>query len=536
MLNSFLETFTEFLDIGRDKSAPIVLFITTTIAVIDFTLAFIYQYSEDFMNVLKIFFQKLFKYATLFALIRYFGKVVDYLIELMFIIGYKFFPEQGYVMGKIIDFDTIYSNLLVSIININKERSKLGFDKFGDQLIYLIIMIVGLIAIFLILKEIIISFIKLKTMSTIGYFLIPFNAFEQTKAMGEKLFHGILAELGVLLTAVSLTGITLKVLETRAYTSTSTGNTITLGDSLTWLFMLLLCAFLVTQAKEFGSMLINGTAAGKGSGALATGLTSVAATGASVVAAAYTGGTSLAAGSARAAQAIKSGKNLQGVLKSAREGMKAGKDYAQSTRLAKAGRRLNSGIQKTIAYGSGQRNLTNLGGDLLGGVFGTIGDQTVGHNTEEKRQKKEALFEDTIGELKDYAGTHKINNAIKAAKAEYTKALEEELKDLGEEEKVSRISKYRKATETFLKQYNSKENRMNSYRVGQRKYNERKEFDNPENRKKWKEFRDRNKFVTGKDKWGKFRDTENNRKKFYEEKEKEDAFDGIYDTENNKKN
>lgn len=67
MINNFVQIFSDMLSTGVLRTVSIVLFFMSVIASIDFILAFIFEYSNDFMSFIKVFLTKIFRYSIFFV-------------------------------------------------------------------------------------------------------------------------------------------------------------------------------------------------------------------------------------------------------------------------------------------------------------------------------------------------------------------------------------------------------------------------------------------------------------------------------------
>lgn len=421
MIDSFIQTFANLLSNGITKISSIALTIASLLAVIDFLFTFMYEYANDFQQIFKKLFSKTINYAFVFALIKGYKTVLDAITLGVFDLGYKFFPSGTIGRnGKFPSFDTIFTNLKLSILEMEKDRVSLAWSDFGMQLLYLFLILIGFFLIFMIIKEIIVSYIEFRLTATVGLLLVPFLALEQTKPYGTKLWNSLLNTISKLLIALVLTGITLQVLNQRNFVSGQ--GKVALGAAISHIFMLGLSAYLIANTKEFGNMLSNGTMGGRiGSGILssATGM-ALAGTGAIL-----TGGAAGIGATIKGAQAYKSGKNFRGVLNSMKEGASSAQDILRSSRVSKMASKLSKGLQNTVDYASGNRSFTNVFGDIYKGTVGTAGEQLF-HDKEDVVEKIAEFSSGTTGKLSDFINNdYSMSSSATEAFREFVKTNED---------------------------------------------------------------------------------------------------------------
>ncbi|CAM3108713.1 type IV secretion system protein [Streptobacillus felis] len=471
MINNFVQIFADMLSNGVLKTVNIVLGIMSIIAAIDFVLSFIFEYAADFMSFVKVFLTKIFKYAIFFVIAKLYVPITDEFVNIIFRVGYLFFPEGKTPSGKIglPNFDEIYEFLFSGITRIRGDWAKLSWYQMGAQLVYVIIVIVAFIAIFLIIKEIIVNFVEIKITIALGVLLLPFNVFEYTRSMGAKLWNALLNSAGKLLVAISLTGVTLQILQNNIFES---NGEVEIGNALAWTFLLGLCAYLVTNSRELGGMLINGTGSGNANNIIgqAMGLAVGGALGA--VGGAVVGGSAMRGALAKGTLAAKGGKNFRGIMKAAREGMKEGAAIAKSSRIAKVGSKLARGAQNTVGYATGNRSVMNAMSDIWGATAGTISDQIM-HDGEKLAQNKENMLFDDPGEAKDYVNSYqRVKDAIKEARNSFNKPNE-----VGEMPRGN-LQKYREAFKEFRKQMNDPKAKDRAFEKASRIAKEKREIHN----------------------------------------------------------
>lgn len=371
MLDNFIQTFANLLSNGINKISSVALVIASILAVIDFLFSFMYEYANEFQQIFKKLSNKIINYAFVFALIKGYKKVLDAITITAFNIGNKFFPEGKVSFnGKFPSFDSIYDNLKLSVLNMEKDRSSLSWSDFGAQLLYLFLILIGFFLIFMIVKEIIVSYIEFRVTATIGLLLVPFLALEQTKPYGTKLWNSLLNTLSKLLISLILTGITLQVLSQRNFVA---GNgKVEVGAAISHIFMLGLSAYLIANTKEFANMLSNGTMGGRVGSSLVSSVTGAALAGTGAM---ITGGVAGYGAASKGVQAYRSGKNLRGVLNSMKAGASSATDVLKASRASKMASKMSRGFQNTVDYASGNRSFTNVFSDIYNGTVGTASEQ-----------------------------------------------------------------------------------------------------------------------------------------------------------------
>lgn len=452
MINQFIQVFATLLNDGLSNLAVIVLVILSLMAGIDFVIAYIFEYSDNFSNIMKTFFNKIIRYGIFIVIAKSYPLIIDEITKLMFNIGYFFFPDGKVQSGTVgfPDFDGIYKTLLGGVLKLEQERNSLGYTEIGKQLVYLILIILAILCIFLIIKEIIVSYVEFRLVSAIGVILLPFNVLEFTKSIGGKLWNALFNAGARIMIAVSLTGICLKLLETNIY-SGSDGGELSIGNGIAWIFMMGLCAYLISCSKELSSMLVNGTGSGNAS-AFGTALGMAVNTATGAVGGAVVGVSAMKGAINQGKSAAAGGKGIGGVLKAMRKGAKDGASVARNTRMAKIGRKVSGGLKNTAAYGTGQRSLSNLASDIWRGTGGLAGDQLM-HDGDKVQRDKEDMNIDRLenDKIENYMGFERFREAIDRTKAEMKDDSKESLAELPK----SKAERYTKAIKSFMKNYRS---------------------------------------------------------------------------------
>ncbi|WP_064612038.1 type IV secretion system protein [Streptobacillus moniliformis] len=462
MINNFTQVFSDMLAQGVLRTTSVVLFFMSLIAAIDFILAFILEYSADFMSFLKIFITKMFRYSIFFAMAKLYVPITDEFVNIIFRVGYLFFPVSRVPRGRVglPDFDEIFKFLYAGVTQMQEDSAKLSWYQLGGQLTYLVIILICIYAIFLIIKEIIINFVEIKITIALGVLLLPFNVFEQTKSMGSKLFNALLNSAGKLLVSVAITGITLKILQNNTFHS---NGSVQIGNAIAWTFMLGLCAYLITNSRELGNMLINGAGSGNANNVFGQAM-SMAVVGGAVV-----GANALKGGIMKGTDAFKGGKNMKGIFAAARKGMKEGADLTKNSRLGKLGSKLSKGLQNTVGYATGTRSAMNMASDLWGATGGTAKEQVM-HDGEAFANKKEDLGYDEVGKASDYVGTFDaVGEAFKEARDSFKS-------DKSSNTPYPKYERYKEAFKTFREHMKNPNTKKDIYQKASSKVKDREKI------------------------------------------------------------
>ncbi|VWL84929.1 hypothetical protein OMES3154_00203 [Oceanivirga miroungae] len=253
---------------------------------------------------------------------------------------------------------------------------------------------------------------------------MPFLVFENTKPFGQKVFSAVIAAGAKLLVALVLSGVTIQLLETVKFTA---NKVIYVGDGFIYIFQLGLGAFLISQSREIGAALANGTFANRsGSGAM-TG--------------AIKGGLSAKAGGV---------KNFKGIVNSMKEGASKGANAVRSTRISKLGSKIGGGIRNTTNFATGEQNIFDLGKNTVTGAFNTAKEQ-LSHDKNEVKDNFKSLNEDRVTKESDYIK----NNTAKDIYSAYKNAKNEngtfDMSKFNEIRKNQKMENLKKAKESMQK-------------------------------------------------------------------------------------
>lgn len=398
-LDNFIQVFSQMINQGLDRITTTSLLIATAFAAIDFAMMLIFEYANEFSQFFKKFLEKIINYSITFAIIKFYKVILNEITNIIFSIGYLFFDSTPR-RGQFPSFDEIFNTFRINILNMEAERQTLSWSEIGTSLMYIVIMVIGMILIFLIIKEIIVNFLKFRIVGTLGVLLIPFAAFEKTKSIASKLWMALLQEGCILMVSIALTGVALRVMRGKEFVGNN--GTVNIGNAIAWLFTFGLVAFLVTNSKQIGSALANGTSVGRTSSVIGSAV--AMAVGGAVGAVAAGGATYAGAKGAftKGKAAMEAGKNFRGVMNDLKRGAKEGIDAYSSTRTGKFAKMAGKGLSSAVGYATGAKRFSFS--DLKGGLKNTA-DATLFHDKEANLQKFEKFQTAYAGKDKDYDST-----------------------------------------------------------------------------------------------------------------------------------
>lgn len=398
MINKMLELMLGVLNNGIDKVIGVTLFIASCLACIDFILSILYEWSDNFTQVIKMFWKKIINYAFIFAVIKNWKIIMNETLKMTFGIGYLFFPQE-WVKSlnhasnvELPDLDGVYNILMENVLLFSKKMFSLSIiHNIGTILIMLIIIVVLLLCNFMIIKELVIQTVQFYVAACIGVILLIFSTFEQTKSMGSKIFNTLLNTCMSLLTTLALTGVALYAIKSAkdVVSSVETGDVIQLGDMLFYMFLMLLIAYLVNCSKEFANGIMSGNVSGAGGGTAILGAIGKVAVGA--VAAVATAGTA-AVGIKGALDAYKTAKEagVSGIMNKAKVMSKGAKNSIKAfkgSRIGKLGSAAKKGVENLSKVASGQMGLGDFLGATVKGTGGAIKDQITHDSAQAKIEK-----------------------------------------------------------------------------------------------------------------------------------------------------
>lgn len=398
MINKILELMLGVLNNGIDKVIGVTLFIASCLAGIDFILSILYEWSDNFTQVIKMFWKKIINYAFIFAVIKNWKIIMNETLKMTFGIGYLFFPQE-WVKSlnhtsnvELPDLDGVYNILMENVLLFSKKMFSLSIiHNIGTILIMLIIIVVLVLCNFMIIKELVIQTVQFYVAACIGVILLIFSTFEQTKSMGSKIFNTLLNTCMSLLTTLALTGVALYAIKSSKdiVASVETGDVIQLGDMLFYMFLMLLIAYLVNCSKEFANGIMSGNVSGAGGGTAILGAIGKVAVGAAATVA--TAGAT-AVGIKGALDAYKTAKEagVSGIMNKAKVMSKGAKNSIKAFkggRIGKLGSTAKKGVENLSKVASGQMGLGDFLGATVKGTGGAIKDQITHDSAQAKIEK-----------------------------------------------------------------------------------------------------------------------------------------------------
>lgn len=398
MINKMLELMLGVLNNGIDKVIGVTLFIASCLACIDFILSILYEWSDNFSQVIKMFWKKIINYAFIFAVIKNWKIIMNETLKMTFGIGYLFFPQE-WVKSlnhtsnvELPDLDGVYNILMENVLLFSKKMFSLSIiHNIGTILIMLIIIVVLVLCNFMIIKELVIQTVQFYVAACIGVILLIFSTFEQTKSMGSKIFNTLLNTCMSLLTTLALTGVALYAIKSSKdiVAGVETGDVIQLGDMLFYMFLMLLIAYLVNCSKEFANGIMSGNVSGAGGGTAILGAIGKVAVGAAATVA--TAGAA-AVGIKGALDAYKTAKEagVSGIMNKAKVMSKGAKNSIKAFkdgRIGKLGSTAKKGIENLSKVASGQMGLGSFLGATVKGTAGAIKDQVTHDSAQAKIEK-----------------------------------------------------------------------------------------------------------------------------------------------------
>ena len=467
MINKMLELMLGVLNNGIDKVVGVTLFIASCLACIDFILSILYEWSDNFSQVIKMFWKKIINYAFIFAVIKNWKIIMNEILKITFGIGYLFFPQE-WVKSlnhasnvELPDLDGVYNILMENVLLFSKKMFSLSIiHNIGTILIMLIIIVVLLLCNFMIIKELVIQTVQFYVAACIGVILLIFSTFEQTKSMGSKIFNTLLNTCMSLLTTLALTGVALYAIKSAkdVVSSVETGDVIQLGDMLFYMFLMLLIAYLVNCSKEFANGIMSGNVSGSGGGTAILGAIGKVAVGA--VTAAATVGTA-AVGIKGALDAYKTAKEagVSGIMNKAKVMSKGAKNSIKAFkggRIGKLGSAAKKGVENLSKVASGQMGLGDFLGATVKGTAGAIKDQVTHDSAQAKIEKDMAKELDAENMTVSQFASELSEDEIKDIEKEWNEAsdnsaIKQTYKDLDNYVKSKKFEKAFSAREAAKK-------------------------------------------------------------------------------------
>ena len=467
MINKMLELMLGVLNNGIDKVVGVTLFIASCLACIDFILSILYEWSDNFSQVIKMFWKKIINYAFIFAVIKNWKIIMNETLKMTFGIGYLFFPQE-WVKSlnhtsnvELPDLDGVYNILMENVLLFSKKMFSLSIiHNIGTILIMLIIIVVLVLCNFMIIKELVIQTVQFYVAACIGVILLIFSTFEQTKSMGSKIFNTLLNTCMSLLTTLALTGVALYAIKSSKdiVTSVETGDVIQLGDMLFYMFLMLLIAYLVNCSKEFANGIMSGNVSGAGGGTAILGAIGKVAVGAAATVA--TAGAA-AVGIKGALDAYKTAKEagVSGIMNKAKVMSKGAKNSIKAFkggRIGKLGSAAKKGVENLSKVASGQMGLGDFLGATVKGTGGAIKDQVTHDSAQVKIEKDMAKELDAENMTVSQFASELSEDEIKDIEKEWNEAsdnsaIKQTYKDLDNYVKSKKFEKAFSAREAAKK-------------------------------------------------------------------------------------
>ena len=392
VINRFLDTFNSYIDSGFGLLGGEVAFLTTTLIVIDITLAGLFWAwgaDEDVMHRLV----KKVLYVGFFA----------------FVIG-NFSALAGIVFDSFAGLGLKASGASISLADFMKPGSVaatgfdageplldamgdlMGFRAFFANFIQIAVLLVAwviiLIAFFILSVQLFVTLIEFKLVTLAGFVLLPFALFNKTAFLAEKVLGNVVASgIKVLVLAVIVgIGTGLFAEFTTAFSGTPTAEE-AMSVALAALALLGLGIFgpgiatgLVSGAPQLGAGAAVGTALAVGGAAMAGGMGARMAMGgaASVIGGGVKAGAAAARGSAHVSGAAASAYSLGSLGKSGGSAVAGGLSAVGQTAVGGAMNAAVSPLKKTAgkaggamksSFSAGARaGLAASGGAISGGA------------------------------------------------------------------------------------------------------------------------------------------------------------------------
>lgn len=435
MINKILELMLGVLNNGIDKVIGVTLFIASCLAGIDFILSILYEWSDNFTQVIKMFWKKIINYAFIFAVIKNWKIIMNETLKMTFGIGYLFFPQE-WVKSlnhtsnvELPDLDGVYNILMENVLLFSKKMFSLSIiHNIGTILIMLIIIVVLVLCNFMIIKELVIQTVQFYVAACIEVILLIFSTFEQTKSMGSKIFNTLLNTCMSLLTTLALTGVALYAIKSSKdiVASVETGDVIQLGDMLFYMFLMLLIAYLVNCSKEFANGIMSGNVSGAGGGTAILGAIGKVAVGAAATVATAV---ATAVGIKGALDAYKTAKEagVSGIMNKAKVMSKGAKNSIKAFkggRIGKLGSAAKKGVENLSKVASGQMGLGDFLGATVKGTGGAIKDQVTHDSAQVKIEKDMAKELDAENMTVSQFASELSEDEIKDIEKEWNEASE----------------------------------------------------------------------------------------------------------------
>lgn len=390
VIDRFLETFTRYIDSGFGLLGGEIGFLTSTLIVIDITLAGLFWAWSADENVLQRLIKKTLYIGFFAVIIGNFNKLAGIVFQSFSGLGLK-------AGGSSLTTETLLQPGRVAQVGIDAGNPILkaagdlmGYVSFFENFVQIMVLMIAwaivLIAFFILAVQIFVTLIEFKLTTLAGFVLIPFGLFGKTAFMAERVLGNIVSSgIKVLVLAVII-GIGSTLFS--QFTTGFGGQTPTIDDAmavvLAALSLLGLGIFgpgIAAGLVQGGPQLSAGAAVGTG---LAVGGAALAAGGAAGLAvkgggAALSGGAAVARGGAAAAGGASAAYSLGSLGKSGASGVASGlggvaraAGAATASPLKRATSRAAESMKSSFSDGA------KAGFGATGGssTMGTIGGET----------------------------------------------------------------------------------------------------------------------------------------------------------------
>lgn len=378
IIDSFLATFSGYIDSGFGLLAPDVAYLTAILVGIDVVLAGVFWAMGPENNVLGTFLKKVL-YVGFFAFVlNNFAYLTGVIFDSFAQLGLNAsgasltaadLMRPGFVAG--VGFTAAHP-LLEEIGDLSGPVA--FFANIVPIAILFVAWLVTLFAFFFIAIQLFVTIIEFKLTTLAGFVLVPFALWNKTSFLAEKVLGNVIASGVKLMVLAVIVGIGSTLFST--VTAGITPGAVTLEQSATIILASLalfalgifgsgIASGLVSGAPQLGAGAVVGSAAGAGAGLLAGG---------AVAAGGMRAATAGATGAVRAGASLSSGTHMAYAMGKAASGNTGAKGTASGlASVAKAGagalsQRANSFLGTGGSAQSGARSAARAtGGQFVGG-------------------------------------------------------------------------------------------------------------------------------------------------------------------------
>ncbi|GAB1715015.1 MAG: conjugal transfer protein TrbL [Nitrobacter sp.] len=328
VIDRFLETFTRYIDSGFGLLGGEIGFLTSTLIVIDITLAGLFWAWGADENVIARLIKKTLYIGVFAFIIGNFNRLAGIVFQSFSGLGLK-------AGGSSLTADTLLQPGRVAQVGIDAGNPILkaagdlmGYISFFENFVQIMVLMIAwaivLIAFFILAVQIFVTLIEFKLTTLAGFVLIPFALFNKTAFLAEKVLGNIVASGVKILVLAVIVGIGSGLFS--EFTSGFSG-TPTITDALA----LVLGALSLMGLSIFGPGIATGLVSGApqlGAGAaVGTGLAAAGIGAASVMGAGAAlggGAAAIGAGGRMTAAAARGGAHLAGATSGAYSGGASG--------------------------------------------------------------------------------------------------------------------------------------------------------------------------------------------------------------------